>query len=439
MRRRRKLLWLLFALILGLVIVGFVQTLKKGTSELPVYTRAASRMLDGEAIYRPGEEKPFTYPPFFALPFVPLARLPEGLARALWYLTNVAFLFGILLILSRVMRPQLRAARRQGRGPPAWVFWLVVGVLAARHVAAVFSNQSHDLIVFGAIAMLIASAARRRSAYAGTWAGVGAACKATPLLFAPIFFWQKRFVAGLFCLVATVGLVLLPDLVCEQANGKLWVVSWYESFLSKLDPGQAPEAAGAWSPWNILNQNLAGSIYRLSRAPGMESAAHFDVSLWQPSDQVLKGVTYGAQAAILLMLAFATRASLTHRLATHELAYRRLGEVGLVCSAMLLLSPMSSKSHFCVLLVPITFCAADFFYRKRDPIVGAFLVLILATGTLASKGIWGSHIGNEILARGSVMFCALCAFLACAHVLWHRRAHGRREAKPASGAELSST
>lgn len=430
MRRRRKLLWLLFSAVVVLVIVGLVQSLKKDTSELPVYTRAAGRMLDGEAIYRPGEEKPFTYPPFFALPFAPLARLPEGLARALWYVTNVAFLFGILLVLSRVMRPQLRAARRQGRGPPAWIFWLVVGALAARHVAAVFSNQSHDLIVFGAVAMLIASSARRKSLYAGAWAGVGAACKATPLLFAPIFLWQRRFLAAAGCVAAVALLVLLPDLVAPQESGKLWVISWYESFLSKLDPGQAPEAAGAWSPWNILNQNLAGSIYRLSREPGMTSAAHFDVSLWAPSDQTLKLVTYGAQAFVFGLLLFSTRASLTRRLASHELSFRRLGEAGLVVSAMLLLSPMSSKSHFCVLLVPITFCVADFFYRKRDPIVAALLIAIFATGTLASKGIWGRALGNEILARGSVTVCALCALLATAHVLWHRREHGRREQAP---------
>lgn len=421
--RRRKLLWLVAVLVTGLVIAGLVGALKKGTSELPVYTTAASRMLAGEDIYRPDEDKPFTYPPFFAIPFMPLARLPESLARALWYLINVATLFGILLVLARSMRPQIRAARRQSRGPPAWVFWLVVAFLASRHIAAVFSNQSHDLLVLATLVLCAAAAARKHDAQAGAWAGVGAACKATPLLLAPVFAWQRRFFASLSCVAAAVGLVLLPDLVTPQATGQLWIVSWFETFVSKIEPGQAAEAEGAWARWNILNQNLSGTIWRLSRAPGMESPAHFDVSLWNPSAEALKWATYAAQFFVLAVVFFACRGSLTRQLASHELAFRRLGEVGLVACAMLLLSPMSSKSHFCVLLLPIAFCVADLFYRRRDLVLVALLIVAALTGTLSTKGIWGARLGNEILARGSVTACTFALLLATAHILWHRRAH----------------
>ena len=44
----------------------------------------------------------------------------------------------------------------------------------------------------------------------------------------------------------------------------------------------------------------------------------------------------------------------------------RLGEAGLIACGMVLLSPMSSKSHFCVLLLPIAFCCYAYLHHRRS-------------------------------------------------------------------------
>ena len=80
---------------------------------------------------------------------------------------------------------------------------------------------------------------------------------------------------------------------------------------------------------------------------------------------------------------------------------------------------MSSKSHFCVLLLPLAFCVRHFLDRGRDPILGALLLASLCLGTLTVKGIgWGREIGNVFLAYGSVTWTAFAVLLATAHVLW---------------------
>lgn len=430
MIRRRKILWLLALAVAVLVGVGLKSSLVKGTSEVPVYTTAAARMLDGEAIYRPDEDKPFTYPPFFAVPFMPLARLGSDVARALWFLANVAMLGFVLLVLARNVRPTMRSARRHGRGPPLWLFWVVVLVLAARHIAAVFANQSHDFVVLVALTLIAVASGRSRDAQAGAWAGFGAACKATPLLFVPVFVLQKRFLAALIGTGVTVLLLLLPDWITPQRSGSSWLWSWYETFLSQIEPGQTAEASGAWGRWNILNQNLTGTLWRLSRPPEITSPAHFDVRIWNPSDTTLRAVSYIAQAVVLGLIAFATRASLTTDVAAREVKIRRLGEVGLVACGMVLLSPMSSKSHFCVLLLPITFCTLDLLYRRFDTVLAVLLAIAFLAGTFATKGVWGKNIGNEILARGSVTWCALALLLASAHALFYRRFHDRHTPSP---------
>ena len=135
--------WWAVAIAVIAVAAGMAVFVRKGTTkgtELPVYTTGAERMLSGEEIYRPRDKKPFTYPPFFAVPFMPLVGVPESPPRpawffVAWYLINVGALCWIVSILHR------RLARPAGgeRAPPsATAFWVLTGVLAARHVTAEF-------------------------------------------------------------------------------------------------------------------------------------------------------------------------------------------------------------------------------------------------------------------------------------------------------------
>ena len=88
-----------------------------------------------------------------------------------------------------------------------------------------------------------------------------------------------------------------------------------------------------------------------------------------------------------------------------------------IMCAMLLLSPMSSKQHFCSLLVPIAFCVADYLYRRRSWYVAFALGLVFALGTLAAKDIIGRPLGNQLLAYGSLTICTLSCLLATGFVL----------------------
>ena len=81
---------------------------------------------------------------------------------------------------------------------------------------------------------------------------------------------------------------------------------------------------------------------------------------------------------------------------------------------------MSSKAHFCILLYPITFCAVDFFYRRRGWMVPAAFLLVFLVGTLSAKDLIGGDLGNRFLAYGSVTACTLACFLATGYVLIRR-------------------
>jgi hypothetical protein len=82
---------------------------------------------------------------------------------------------------------------------------------------------------------------------------------------------------------------------------------------------------------------------------------------------------------------------------------------------------MSSKSHFCVLILPAAFCWFDFLYRRRDPLALVLLALFLVAGTLTTKGLTGGALGEELLARGAVTWGAFAALGATARVCVARR------------------
>ena len=381
-----------------------------------VYTVAANRLTEGARIYRPEEIMAFTYPPFFALPFVPLAPLSEPVRRGVWYFLNVSMLGTLILLVKRHAWPKdWKPAGHMG--PPFWVAATLIAVLSGRFLISPVEYQGHDLVVFLLAALAIRAWSKESNRQAGFWAGLGAACKATPLLFLPIFVLQRRFAAAAVFLLTMVAATLLPDLLYPTADGGLWVTSWYQNFVAKVEVGAAANADGAWTAWNLLNQSLAGTLYRLATPVVERMPFVFDVSLFQLNRTTLKAATIIAQLAVIGFLVFVTLPARSRALSGQDRSFQRLGEGSAVLCAMLLLAPMSSKQHFCTLLVPISFCVIDVFYRRRDPIVIGSLLVVFLFGTLGTKDLIGQSLGNRLLAYGSLTLCASACLLATGHVL----------------------
>jgi hypothetical protein len=390
---------------------GFIGFALKPYTELPLYLLAGERIQAGEPIYRP-DERAFAYPALFALPFVPMTWLPAAMQRPVWYGINFAALAVIVIRLHRRVVPILPSGAR------LWMYWSVVALLGGRHVLAVLENQSHDLLVFLCAFLAIDALCASRGKSAGALAGLGAALKATPLLFAPVCLWQRRWAAFAILGIVLVGASWLPDLLYPAKDGVSWNLSYYRAYLHKAQPGDSA-SSDAWQAWNQLNQSLAGTCYRLFTPPP-EDPDRYDVSFANLNRTSLRAITLGCQFAAFAWLLWVTRPRLTRSLSGHALAFARLGEGAAILTAMVLMSPTSIKTHFCVLLVPVAYCTADFLYRRRDPIVGAAMAIALVLGTLTVKGMVTKELGDRIMAYGTVTGCAVALFVATGRVLLQR-------------------
>ena len=96
-------------------------------------------------------------------------------------------------------------------------------------------------------------------------------------------------------------------------------------------------------------------------------------------------------------------------------------EYSLVLVLMLLLSPMSSKPHFCTLVVP-GLCLARLAVERRDRLLMCVMAVAIGAGLLSNKDLWGAHIYDFALWYGSVFANAVVLYLGCVYALWRYRA-----------------
>src|SRR5258705_11839449 len=138
-------LWLTVAVLAAAILVVLETT--RGRGEPAVYTKAASRLLAGEEIYRTSDYKQFSYPPFFALPAVLLLALSESLQPPAWYFVSLlAMAAGVPIVLWPIW-PTL-PGYGEGGGPSRKGFRWLLRHLSWGHLTASIQYGGHGLLLF---------------------------------------------------------------------------------------------------------------------------------------------------------------------------------------------------------------------------------------------------------------------------------------------------
>jgi len=187
------------------------------TQDLRVYRDAATRVLEGQALYPPGsrygpdEPLPFTYPPFAALVAVPLALIPIGSATVLWWLACGACLAWLV---RRAFAPALPQLGTVGHAAIVVLVSFAFLLLAAP-VARTFAYGQVGLFL-AVLCLIDLDRAVRRTRGTGVLVGLASAIKLAPAAFALTFLAGGRrravLVAAGTCLALwAVAAVLLPD------------------------------------------------------------------------------------------------------------------------------------------------------------------------------------------------------------------------------------
>ncbi|MCB0919314.1 MAG: DUF2029 domain-containing protein [Actinobacteria bacterium] len=238
-RANTSLLWLLA--VAGALLFGILYRLRTPDPiDLAVYRAGGDMLLNGVDIYGPRDGLPFTYAPFAAIIFLPLAILPWPLAVVLLAAATV-FALGraVFLVLDRLW-------------PRSQLWWrFAIAMLIA--VTCEPMTSTLDLGQVNAILLWLVTEdilGRRGGRLKGILTGLAAGIKLTPGLFLLSYLVvrdYRRFLLGVATFVGTV-VVALPVIGGEVID--FWTkVTWDVSRIG--------------SPAFASNQSVNGTLWRL--------------------------------------------------------------------------------------------------------------------------------------------------------------------------------
>jgi alpha-1,2-mannosyltransferase len=289
----------------------------------------------------------FTYPPFSALLFGPMAFLKPRMIAEIETGLDILALVAVMWIAFRSLGVQA--------GPRRLSLTLVataVALFTEPIQRTIFLGQI-DILLMALIVWDLCQPANRW--WQGAGVGLAAGIKLTPLIFIPYLLVTRRYrqagvASFVFALTVAIGFWVLPS-----DSGTYWFRALF------LNGGRAGNVF-----WNG-NQSLSGLISRLDGSTAV-----------QPS------YLAGAAAALVLSLACAAVLDRT--------GHRLLG-LAAVALAALLISPISWDHHWVwiVLAIPLL---VGYAIRLRRTL--RWLCLVLAVAVTAIFGAWPTTLWGEV-------------------------------------------
>jgi alpha-1,2-mannosyltransferase len=349
----------------------------------------------------------FTYPPAFAFAMIPFATLSAGAWNVVWYLITLA-----ATVLSYRLAEALALHLVPGPWPPRDLARLrIVGLLLSlKFILAVYENQAYDLLVLPLTLFGLLCLVEKRDITGAASLAVAAALKAMPIIFLPYLLLKRRFVGAAVFILVLLGLSFLPDLFfMPQGADHGYFVSW----LRDIAGGGLLENAGAakaafWSGPNPLNHSIHGAIARL--LDGTPYEEDFLVIL-RTAQIVFVGVL-----GVLLIVSARGESTIPV-------------DGSLLIIAMLMLSPMTSRSHYVALMLPYTVIVAYWLRDRRTKLLGAAVMAIsFLLATVTSGDLVGKAITDWAYRTSQIEVGALMLIVYLAAILWNSR---RPRAEPA--------
>jgi hypothetical protein len=371
--------WVFAAVLVGLG-VKFLQFGKRSEWD-DVYLDAAGSIAQQGPLY--GEFSVYTYPPLTAWLAIPFTLLPPLSSRLLWLAINVVCFVGMIRLAWRWVYP---AGSDQGLSDAdRWKRWAVFAfglLLGGRAMTNCMLHHQTDLVVGVLVFLGVDLVLKSRPTLAAVPIGLAAGLKCTPLMWLAFFFWTGPRRAGLLVGLVAVAANLLPDLTHPTPG--TWLGAWLNGVLfNTLETNKYP---GQWNVDPMTNQSLAGSFFAWIVTTWTWDAGGFQyhpLSTPRLSPTAAKGLVYGIGLSLMLVsflrLRWAPLSSKSPRTPTAV-------ECGMVLCLMLLLSPMSHKTHFGLLLAP-GFALGGLWMENRTRWMTATLAIVLALQVVSLRAV----------------------------------------------------
>ncbi|MBA4186820.1 MAG: hypothetical protein C0467_02260 [Planctomycetaceae bacterium] len=398
-------IWACRGLLAGLLAFLTVQFFTRPTGDWEsVYLSAAHHLRDhGDVL---DGKNGYVYPPFGALFAVPFTFVPRQVGIAAWAALN-ALAAAVILVCAWRLSGGRGLPGRVGTGKADYAAFWLGGFLVVGFILDTAANWQTDLVIgavlIGGCALLV----RGRSIAAALAFGFAAAFKCTPLLFAPYLLWKRRFVAAGVVMVAAIGLNLLPDLAYPPSDGQTRLVVWKNRFLTPMS--EANRDPGQWASAVSFNHSLAGFNLRVL---AYERTDAKEMPVMPRADRPTAIELKRLNLACVAMMGLIALVSLWRRSGDITPGPVFAAEMGVVVTLMLMLSPMSSKPHFTIMVLA-QLAIVRIGFLTRDRVLLGLATAIAIGGLCTGKDIVGRTAYDFLMWNGLLFFLTLGLFLGC--------------------------
>jgi glycosyl transferase family 87 len=410
--------WVPYVLVMIPIAIGMgVSAWRRNSPEwTTVLVEAARQLLKAGSVFgatTDPEMNGFVYPPFSALAVVPFTWLSHKVSQLAFYLISLACLCLTTRLAwdlsgGRTDRSSSKAAKAEH------ATFLLACAIAIKFAFNALSHLQTDLIVDALLMLGLLALTQLRFIVAGVCWGLSAAFKGPPLLMIIYLLWRKKFGAAIVMLAVAIGVNLLPNLVSTPPGGGLWLTQWIISYAKPFGKNDIP---GTWYNDIKNNQSIAGAVNRwLATTPTKSKAGVYATPLKPaPSPLTLKGVTTGANLAVFAFTV-ATLFIGSRKSKPAQGIARQVLECSMFFILTLLLSPMTSRTHFGILILP-AFCLCRDAIYSGDKFSWTLVILALVF-SVSSFNIPGDKTRVEMsFWLGSVMLCAVFFLIGCGHLI----------------------
>jgi DNA-binding PadR family transcriptional regulator len=220
-----------------------------------VYMAGAHGLFSGTVYTQSTRGDLFTYPPFAALVFVPLAWLPSTTAaQIVWALLNEAALLALLAVVLKAVRPELTKESRR-----RWALALAAPALFLDPVLLAVRHGQVDILITVLVLWDLVGTRRLgpKTVPQGIATGLAAAIKLTPLIFVPYLLLTRRWKATWRCL----GAFAVAEAVAFVISPEASMTYWTRDLFDYKRVGGALGLQGLIAP---TNQSLLATLDRLN-------------------------------------------------------------------------------------------------------------------------------------------------------------------------------
>ena len=361
------------------------------SNDFNVYFFAAREVMQGHTPYENslGDSTAYLYPPLLAELLVPLALLPLPAAAYLWFLFSAFSTFAALRMSSLLVEKEFATMPSDGiiqvgRFRLKTVLQTLTAILLLRFILDNFDYGQVNLVVTALAIAYIYLYTKNRKIAAAIALALAATLKLTPAILLAYHLAKRRWSFVAASATLTIGFLALS----------------FAPFGS-----QAPQAFSAFYNRTIKNERGFDYAYHGNQSlraamKRVETGEHFDVWKWE------------LLAGGLFFLAFII------------VGYRGYSEISesapFFCLAVLL-SPLSWKQHFVIVLLPIAWLIGEALreeQKRQRLLLITVLVLVFALFNLTSPKLLGIPAAEWCDAHSFVFLGALLIYVVSLLRIW---------------------